>query len=83
MLIVSLQTAQKPFQYGLSLSFPQDLGVDVSPGAVDGRFFRTLTAKRAHNAVEGRFFRPSAALEQKGIRGSVVANTLTYNVFLK
>jgi hypothetical protein len=45
MPIVPLQTAQKPFQYGLSLSFPQDLGVDVSPGAVDGRFFRTLTAK--------------------------------------
>ena len=65
MLIVPLQTVQKPFQYGLSLSFPQDLGVDVSPDAVDGRFFRTLTAKRAHNAVDGRFFWPSAALEQQ------------------
>ncbi len=64
MLIVSLQTAQKPFQYGLPLSFPQDLGVDVTRGAVDGRFLRTLTAKRAHNAVEGRFFRPSAAFER-------------------
>ena len=65
MLIVPLQTPQKPFQYGLSLSFPQDLGVDVTRGAVDGRIFRTLTAKRAHNAVDGRFFGPSAALERQ------------------
>jgi hypothetical protein len=64
MLIVPLQTAQKPFQYGLSLSFPQDLGVDVTPGAVDGRIFRTLTAKRSQNAVDGRYFRPSATLER-------------------
>ena len=66
MLIVSLQTAQKPFQYGLPLSFPQDLGVDVTRGA-----------------VEGRFFRPSAALEQKGIRGGVLSNVLIYNALLK
>jgi hypothetical protein len=65
MLIVPLQTAQKPFQYGLSLSFPQDLGVDVTRGAVDVRFFRTLTAKKAVNAVDVRFFRTSAALEQQ------------------
>ena len=74
---------QKPFQYGLSLSFPQDLGVDVSPGAVDGRIFRTLTAKRAHNVVNGRFLGRQQHLNDKGIRGSVVANTLTYNALLK
>ena len=65
MLIVPLHTAQKPFQYGLSLSFPQDLGVDVTRGAVDVRFFRTLTAKKAVNAVDVRLFRTSAALEQQ------------------
>ncbi len=74
---------QKPFQYGLSLSFPQDLSVDVTRGAVDGRFFRTLTAKRAHMRSTAFFSGRQQHLNDKGIRGSVVANMLIYNTLLK
>lgn len=69
MLIVSLQTEQKPFQYGLSLSFPQDQGVDVTRGAVDGRFSsrqQHLNDKGIRGGVLSNVLIYSALLKQVG-----------------